>query len=215
MLTDNKDIISYDKINPSLIFLNDDGQSMTIICTMDKSTKEYQKLYLLYNSMNMPGQPNKPLIDYKTLGRIEYLTEIKKVLDLKNEIDTDFKIYADLKEEEKLEIENKIIEENPNLDKKSNDFKKLFDERRPVEKIYKKLIDVVGSYVFTGDNFVKMILILYRISANIPVIMMGETGYGKTSLIRIISELKMNEIKIFMQVLMMMIFSNLWWKISL
>ena len=196
MLTDNKDIISYDKINPSLIFLNDDGQSMTIICTMDKNSKEYQKLYSLYNSMNMPGQPNKPLIDYKTLGRIEYLTEIKKVLDLKNEINDDFKIYADLKEQEKLEIENKIIEENPNLDKKSNEFKKLFDERRPVEKIYKKLIDVVGSYVFTGDNFVKMILILHRIRANIPVIMMGETGCGKTSLIRIISELKMNEMKI-------------------
>ena len=41
-----------------------------------------------------------------------------------------------------------------------------------------------------------MILILHRIRANIPVIMMGETGCGKTSLIRIISELKMNEMKI-------------------
>ena len=55
---------------------------------------------------------------------------------------------------------------------------------------------MVGSYVFTRDNFIKMILILHRIRANIPVIMMGETGCGKTSLIRIISELKMNEMKI-------------------
>ena len=194
LLTDNKDIVSYDKINPSLIFLNDDGQSMTIICTMEKNTTEYKKLYSLYNSMNFQG--SRPLINYKTLGRIEYLTEIKHVLDLKNEIDKDFEIYADLKESEKLEIENKIIAENPNLDKNSEEFKKIFKEKRPVEKIYKNLIDVVGSYVFTGDNFIKMILILHRIRANIPVIMMGETGCGKTSLIRIISELKMNKMKI-------------------
>ena len=80
LLTDNKDIVSYDKINPSLIFLNDDGQSMTIICTMDKNTEEYKKLYALYNSMNFGAK--KPLINYKTLGRIEYLTQIKQVLDL-------------------------------------------------------------------------------------------------------------------------------------
>ena len=194
LLTDNKDIVSYDKINPSLIFLNDDGQSMTIICTMDKNTTEYKKLYSLYNSMSYQG--NKPLINYRTLGRIEYLREIKHVLDLKNEIDTEFKIDADLTEQQKLEIENKIISENPNLDKNSEEFKKIFKERIPSEKVYKKLIDVVGSYVFTGDNFIKMILILHRIRANIPVIMMGETGCGKTSLIRIISELKMNEMKI-------------------
>ena len=118
LLTDNKDIISYDKINPSLIFLNDDGQSMTIICTMEKNTTEYKKLYSLYNSMNLSGAQNKPLINYRTLGRIEYLTEIKHVLDLKNEIDKDFMIYADINAEQKLEIENKILEENPNLDKK-------------------------------------------------------------------------------------------------
>lgn len=155
LLTDNKDIVSYDKINPSLIFLNDDGQSMTIICTMDKKSTEYKKLYSLYNSMSYQG--NKPLINYRTLGRIKYLTEIKQVLDLKNEIDKVFKIYADLKEEQKLEIENRIIAENPNMDKKSSEFKKIFDERRPLEKVYKNLIDVVGSYVFTGDNFIKMI----------------------------------------------------------
>ncbi len=135
LLTDNKDIVSYDKINPSLIFLNNDGQSMTIICTMDKNSTEYKKLYSLYNSMSYQG--NKPLINYRTLGRIEYLTEIKHVLDLKNEIDKDFKIYADLNEEQKLEIENKIIAENPNIDKKSSEFKNIFDERRPLEKVYK------------------------------------------------------------------------------
>ena len=37
-----------------------------------------------------------------------------------------------------------------------------------------------------------MILILLRIRSNVPVIMMGETGCGKTSLIRKLSELLNN-----------------------
>ena len=37
-----------------------------------------------------------------------------------------------------------------------------------------------------------MCLILIRLRANIPVIMMGETGCGKTSLIRKLSELQNN-----------------------
>ena len=36
------------------------------------------------------------------------------------------------------------------------------------------------GYEFTIDNFVKMILIYLRIRANIPLILMGETGCGKT-----------------------------------
>ena len=57
---------------------------------------------------------------------------------------------------------------------------------------YKSLEEISGNYVFTADNFVKMILILLRIRSNIPVIMMGETGCGKTSLIRKLSEMKNN-----------------------
>ena len=53
----------------------------------------------------------------------------------------------------------------------------------------KSIEEIVGEYVFTADNFIKMILILLRIRENIPVIMMGETGCGKTSLIRKLSEL--------------------------
>ena len=48
---------------------------------------------------------------------------------------------------------------------------------------------IIKSYCFTSDNFIKMILILLRIRAGIPVIMMGETGCGKTSLIKILSSL--------------------------
>jgi len=55
----------------------------------------------------------------------------------------------------------------------------------------KEIIDR-DNYVITNDNFRKMILILYRISANIPVILMGETGCGKTGLIRKLYQLLNN-----------------------
>lgn len=50
------------------------------------------------------------------------------------------------------------------------------------------LYDLKG-YVFTSDNFLKMQLILLRINSRIPVIMMGETGCGKTSLIKMLANL--------------------------
>ena len=142
-LLTEKEIVSYDKIDPSLVFMNEDGMSFTIICTKEKQTEEYKKLKMLYNS----GNQNKEveLINYKDIN-VKFIDELKKVL---------------------------------NLNESEEEMKKIIDE-----------------YVFTEDNFVKMILILHRIRSNIPVIMMGETGCGKTSLIRIISKLKKNEMKI-------------------
>ena len=55
----------------------------------------------------------------------------------------------------------------------------------------KKIIDE-DEYIITNDNFRKMVLIIYRIIANIPVILMGETGCGKTALIKKLSQLLNN-----------------------
>jgi hypothetical protein len=41
-----------------------------------------------------------------------------------------------------------------------------------------------STYVVTPDNIHKMILIILRVRGRIPVILMGETGCGKTSLVR-------------------------------
>ena len=43
---------------------------------------------------------------------------------------------------------------------------------------------LVGNYIYTPDNYIKVILILMRLRAKVPVIMMGETGCGKTYLIQ-------------------------------
>ena len=43
---------------------------------------------------------------------------------------------------------------------------------------------MLDSYKITEDNYKKMILILFIIFTNVPVILIGETGYGKTGLIK-------------------------------
>ena len=48
---------------------------------------------------------------------------------------------------------------------------------------------ILGTYVYTPDNFIKVILILMRIRVKIPIILMGETGCGKTKLIEMASQL--------------------------
>ncbi len=56
----------------------------------------------------------------------------------------------------------------------------------------KSLKNILGNYVINNDNFVKMALIFYRIKAKIPVIIMGETGCGKTSLIKKLNQFQNN-----------------------
>jgi hypothetical protein len=49
------------------------------------------------------------------------------------------------------------------------------------------------KYKLTLDNFIKMILILIRARAKVPIVIMGETGCGKTSLIRFLTQIVLNE----------------------
>ena len=64
--------------------------------------------------------------------------------------------------------------------------KRIVNSKESVQAIKQKL----GSYVFNADNFFKMVQILLRLRAGIPVLLMGETGCGKTSLINAIAEIK-------------------------
>lgn len=45
------------------------------------------------------------------------------------------------------------------------------------------------SYVLTADNIIKILAIIMRLRCNIPVIIMGETGCGKTQLLRFLCSL--------------------------
>ncbi|CAF3429598.1 unnamed protein product, partial [Rotaria sp. Silwood2] len=45
-----------------------------------------------------------------------------------------------------------------------------------------------AEYVLTPDNYVKMLLIYMRIQSGLPVLIMGETGCGKTALIKFLCQ---------------------------
>jgi hypothetical protein len=51
-----------------------------------------------------------------------------------------------------------------------------------------------GEYVVTPDNFLKMNLIYLRVMSGIPVILMGDTGCGKTFLVRFFATKVLNHI---------------------
>jgi len=55
-----------------------------------------------------------------------------------------------------------------------NDLEKDIDDKKSLLSILEK--GSTSNYVITEDNYKKMILLIYRIKANVPVIIMGETG---------------------------------------
>ena len=62
--------------------------------------------------------------------------------------------------------------------------------RSDATPLSKKTLDELSRwYAITPDNLLKMVLIILRINANIPVIIMGETGCGKTSLLYYLSRI--------------------------
>ena len=140
------DVVSFDKIEPSLLFFHEgEGYTFSIITNKERGDAEYDRLFDLKNYQAYREADRQPLPDYKKYEDIDFLQELKNILNLKNPVT----------EEEK---------------RRKNDPRK-------------SLKAIAGNYVFTADNFVKMALILLRIRANIPVILMGETGCGKTSLL--------------------------------
>ena len=74
---------------------------------------------------------------------------------------------------------------NLSHEKYIQELRKIFNI--PEEINIKEIAKQNDNYTFTRDNFLKMILIYFRIKSNIPVILMGETGCGKTSLIKMLS----------------------------
>ena len=142
-------IISYDKIDTSLIFFHEgEQQSFSVITNKNPDDEEYKNFLLLYQCQKTRNEDITKLNDYKKYEQIDFLKEMKNILGINNCKD------------------------------------------KSINKQYKSLEEIAYNYAFTADNFIKMILILIRINSNIPVIMMGETGCGKTALIRKLAELK-------------------------
>ena len=86
-------MISFDKFKPSLIFFNEDKQSVSIITSCSNNEEEYKNLEKLYNSQSKHGQKYN-LIDYKNLSSDKILEEVKKVLNINNVPLEDLKQYT-------------------------------------------------------------------------------------------------------------------------
>ena len=164
-LSEPQEIISFDKIKFSLVFFHEgETQDFSIICTCGKEEKEY-----------------KDLLELKTIPVIIQNEFYKNYgMDKREEIPKELNSYRKFTHKMFLGEIKKILSINNPIYK---------TEKEEKNKDLKSIEEIVGEYVFTADNFIKMVLILLRIRENIPVIMMGETGCGKTSLIRKLSEL--------------------------
>ena len=207
---DNDDIVSFDKITPSLLFFHEGNvQGFSIISNKKEVDEEYKDFYKLINFQVIDDKRKKILPQYDTdefkKDNKLFLKKLKVILDINNPIkknpnmekkEKDEKKNIIKEEEEEEESEEEEIQVQKNKEEIKIEGKK---EEKEEEKL--SLEEITDNYVITADNFVKMIFILLRIRANIPVILMGETGCGKTSLIRKLSELLNNGSKTKMKIL--------------
>ena len=85
--------------------------------------------------------------------------------------------------------EELIDYKNMQHDKFIEQIKILFSLDTFTEQDIKNICEKLGNYIFVSDNFIKMVRILLNIEAKIPVILMGETGVGKTKLLEMLATL--------------------------
>ena len=102
-------------------------------------------------------------------------------------------IFTLKKNDSKYYDELYIPDKDSDKYKESSSYLKRIKEILNLPYEIKTLISIIreknNNYVITNDNFKKMVLLLYRIIANVPVIIMGDTGCGKTSLIKVLNQI--------------------------
>ena len=201
--------ILFEKLDPSLlIFEEGNGEFFSVISNgknkeeSKKYTNLMKKLGFSFNLDNSKDD-DKQKVFLELLQNILGITnEIGKKEDYKNE-QRKISNKGNKNKKKKLKKNDKIIEddgydeeeESEEEESEEEEAEKKEGERR------KSLYEIKEKYVFTADNYLKMALILLRIRAKIPVIMMGETGCGKTALIRKLSEMLNNGDKNKMKIL--------------
>ena len=176
-LKNTKDNVTFDSIPGTLFFFNDDKSSFTTICKQEKGTEEYNKyLNLIKVQYTNSNITINELEEYRNRDHHFYLNELKKIMGLPEVLFSEEeikKLNKKIKEETNEELTPDIY--NPN---DINEDRKLYME---------KLCKLNGNYIYTRDNFIKSAIILKKINAGITVILMGETGCGKTSLLKMLS----------------------------
>jgi midasin (ATPase involved in ribosome maturation) len=83
----------------------------------------------------------------------------------------------------KLVIPKKDSKDYKNSKEYLETIKDILNLPYTVESLLSIIEEKNNNYIITNDNFKKIVLLVYRIIANVPVIIMGDTGYAKTALI--------------------------------
>ena len=155
-------------------------------------------------SYKLSEKKKKDLIEKMNKKRIVTFNDIKHGIVLYNDIPFSnqyenifkcsiLKTYEKDKEDDEYKLLNKFYHEYlgypelPNLldigaSEYRTELKNICVTSDELDVFVNTKLDLTG-YVITIDNFVKMVLIYLRIRAKVPLILLGETGCGKTSLI--------------------------------
>ena len=152
-------IIEYNNIKPSIIAFHDEGQYFSVI-TSNSEDEKFQNIKKYLNFVNK---------------REKYYYKFRK-----ENLDKEYQEMKIIQTPKELESEGKLLDELLKIITSDN---KIVNTIKEIIKINKNL----QRYVFTNDNFIKMYLLIMRIRANIPTIIMGETGCGKTKLLQMFS----------------------------
>ena len=152
---------------PSICFHEGDINDFSIISSDYLTKEEYEKL--LEMKQNIIKMEN---LVYQMIGcnnKMQKIpTEIKNIKNFtRQELLEEIKLI--------LSLNNPISKNKENLNPELNKMKSLEE--------------ILGNYIITPFNFIKMIIILLRIRENIPIILMCEPGCGKKSLIKKLSAL--------------------------
>ena len=194
--------------NTLLLFSEKDADEFDIISNK-KNKEDYERYIKIIESQsnlnnienNHIKNDNKNNNNRKEDEVQKYFIEkLKKVLNINKENEeinnnkiSEEKKEKNIKKEEKNKV-NKLEEEEDEEEEEEDDEE---EDNFDICKINKNLPEKTSfilndNYIFTDENYLKIALILLRIRAQIPVILMGETGCGKTFLIRKLSEILNN-----------------------
>lgn len=192
-------VSQYSKFNDKLLFY-ENGKNVTTECI--KKFSEGTKYFINGKYAQLL---TKDILEEKNTikSKSDYIETMTSIYQSDLNLNYSSPLIFTIKEKMKY-VELSLSDEGLKKYKNSKDYleilKYIMQLENPLEKSDDtnngdnsliSLMEIINkdNYVITHDNFRKMILILYRIIANIPVILMGETGCGKTFLIKKLNHL--------------------------
>lgn len=167
----NSKVINWGDLRHAYIF-SGEGNLSFIYTNLNPEKNKTDKII---HDLFKPKQ-NKGDVDIIDATYVEYLEKFEnKVINRKN-----YKEFSGLVDLKKIETNEKYLWHNL-----LNAFEKsVTEDINNMRNNFKNK----GKYILTLDNYIKIILIHNKMISGLPVILMGETGCGKTYLLEFYSE---------------------------